>query len=136
MSYYSYTTGDVQIITALNAISEDTTSSAIDVTGAKAIAIQYTEAGSVNNRSGVLSVTISPDASTFSTCNMLIDNVTNTNSQTLTRVATKTRATVGTDIVWLSPEILGALVQLKVAVDVTDGASPVGTFTVKVIIYR
>ncbi len=99
--------------------------------GAKAIALIFTEAGTVNNRSGVLSVYVSVDGTNFYLYNMLIDNAANSNSQTLTRVASKTRAAAGTDVLFFDPETVGAITHFKVQIDITDGASPTGNFTVK-----
>jgi len=99
--------------------------------GAKAIMLTLTEAGSVNNRSGVATVWVSNDGTNFCQYNMLIDNLANTNSQTLTRVSSKTRASAGTDVLFFDPMTLGGITHFKVQIDITDGASPVGTFTVK-----
>jgi hypothetical protein len=124
---------NVKIITAHSAITETTTSSAIPVQGAKRIGIEFTEGGTVNNRSGVLTITGSLDGGTnFRDYNMLIDNVTNTNVQNLTRVASKTRAAAGTDILGLDMSI--PFTHIKAVVTITDGASPTGNFTVKVLV--
>jgi len=103
---------------------------ATPVVGAKAIAISITEAGVVNNRSGAFTFFVSNDGTNFTAYNMIIDNSTNTNGQTLARVASKTRNSVGTDIVFFTPETLGGITHIKVVPTITDGASPVGTFTV------
>jgi hypothetical protein len=65
---------------------------------------------------------------------MLIDNVANTNAQNFTRVASKTRATAGSDILWLDPATLGVITHIKNLVTITDGGSPTGNFTVKNVI--
>ena len=131
MDYHSYTKG-VNIKKVLHSAIEATkTSDAIPCSGAKAIMITLTEAGTVNNRSGVLTITISNDGENFYAYNMLIDNVANSNSQQLTRLASKTRAATGTDILFLDPKTLGAITHFKSKVTITDGGAPVGTFTVK-----
>jgi hypothetical protein len=62
---------------------------------------------------------------------MLMSNATNTNTGTLTRVASITRAATGTDICWLSPETLGSITHIKATLVITDTGTPVGTFTVR-----
>ena len=135
IEHYPYTAGDLQVVTPLDAITEDTTSGAFDISGAKAICIEFTEGGTVLNRSGVLTVTVSTDGSDFRAYSMLIDNIANTNGETLTRVASKTRAAAGTDVLWMTPETL-AFKEMKVAIDVTDTTTPTGNYTVKVTTFR
>jgi hypothetical protein len=102
-----------------------------EIAGAKSVGIQFTEGGTVNNRSGVLAIYLSYDGgSTFVLCNMLIDNLANTNSQNLTRVASKTRAAAGTDVLFIDPAALSGATHIKAQVDITDGAAPTGSFTV------
>lgn len=123
--------GTIEIVKAINAAVGTNTPAPIPCAGAKKIAIQLTEAGSVNNRSGVLTITASLDGGvSYQAYSMLISNAANTNGQTLVRVASITRATAGTDICFLSPETLGAITHIKATVTITDGATPAGTFTV------
>lgn len=131
--YKTYTGGVVDIWTAHDAITEDTTSDAVPIEGARKVMIVFTEGGTVNNRQADLTVTVSGDGTNFYDYSMLIDNTTNTNAQTLTRVATKNRAAKGTDLLFMTPPTLGGIVAMKVKLDVTDGESPTGNFTVKVI---
>lgn len=131
--HYTYSEGIVYTPTLLDAITEDTTSNAQLCAGAKRIGFILTEAGTVNNRSGVFTVTVSGDGTNYYAYNMLITNSTNTNAQNLTRVASVTRAAAGTDIVWMSPETL-TFTHFKVAIDITDAAAPTGNFTVTAII--
>ena len=133
--HLTYSKGIIYTPTLLNAITEDTTSSAQLVAGAKGIGIEFTEGGTVNNRSGVLTITVSMDGGTsFRAYNMLIDNLSNAITEGLTRVDSKTRNSAGTDILWMTPETLGGITHIKASIDVTDGASPTGNFTVKAII--
>lgn len=131
----TYTTGVVYRKTVHDAITADVLAAdavAQICAGAKAIALELTEGGTVNNRSAVFKVYISVDnGATFFQYNMIISNVANTNVQTLTRVASVTRSSAGTDIVFFDPATLGAITHFKVEVDVTDGASPTGSFSVK-----
>lgn len=116
-----------------SAITATATGAAINVVGAKRIGIEFTEGGTVLNRSGVLTVVVSLDGgTTFRAFSMLISNVTNTNAQNLTRVASVTRNTAGTDIIAISPEI--PFTHIKTVVTITDGGTPTGDFTVKVLV--
>ncbi len=104
--------------------------------GAKSIMLQLTEGGTVLNRSGVLTLYVSNDGEKFTAYNMLIENAANSNSQTLKRVATVTRAAAGTDIMWLTPETLGAITYFKAQIAITDGATPTGNFSLIATIQR
>lgn len=133
-----YTPGLVYLHTMHNAVEATVAIGAAKAqlcAGAKAIALQFTENATVNNRSGVLAVAVSVDGgSTFYTYNMLISNVANTNSQTLTRVASVTRAAAGTDVIFFDPDTLGAITHFKVSITITDGAVPTGSFTINAAI--
>lgn len=74
------------IITALDAVTATTTSSAVNIEGAKKVTLLFTRA---NHSSGSTAFTVdcSIDGTTFVATNKLIDNVTNTNAQMPTRVA-------------------------------------------------
>jgi hypothetical protein len=123
----------VEIETPLSAIIATATSAHVQVAGAKGVGIEFTEGGTVNNRSGILTITVSLDGgANFRAYSMLITNAANTNSQTLTRVASITRASAGTDICWMTPEILKGITHIKAVCTITDGASPTGNFSVKV----
>lgn len=104
------------------------------VVGAKHIVITIDEAkegtDAINNRSGAFTFYVSNDGVNFIAYNMMIDNVTNANDKTLTRVASKTRNSLGTDILFFTPETLGGITHIKVVPTITDGAAPVGLFTV------
>ena len=60
------------------------------------------------------------DNPTMSTLNLLIDNVTNTNAQQLTRVNGKTLAANGDAILWLDPNVFVTHLEVSVA-ETTDG---------------
>jgi len=129
----SYTSSVVYNPTLIDAAGSTESSAVMQVYGAQKIGI-YLTADSINNRSGVLTITVSPDGSNFYAYNMLISNAANANSENLTRVDSKTRNTDGTDILWLSPETLGGFTHIKATITITDGDSPAGTFTVLAII--
>lgn len=98
--HYTYSEGIVYTPTLLSAITTDTTSIAQLCAGAKKIGFILTEGGTVNNRSGVFTVTVSLDGgTTYHAYNMLISNAANTNAQNLTRVASVTRNSAGSDII-------------------------------------
>jgi len=134
-THKTYSGNIVYYPTLIDVVTETTTSSAQLVAGARGIGIEFTEGGTVNNRSGDLTITVSFDGGTnYRNYSMLISNTTNTNAQTLTRVASVTRNSAGTDILWLSPETLGGITHIKATVTVSDGASPTGNFSVKATI--
>ena len=133
--HFTYNHGIVYLPVLHNAITATTTSVAQLCAGAKAIMIEFTEAGTVNNRSGILTITVSSDGGTvFNAYSMLIDNSTTANTETLTRVASKTRNSAGTDILWLDPQTLGGITHFKAVITKTDGASPTGSFSLKAAI--
>lgn len=130
----SYTSGIVYRHTMMDAVTADVTSVPQKCAGAKSISLFLTEGGVVNNRSGAFTIEVSPDGDNFYAYNMLLDNVVNSNAETLTRVAGKTIASAGTNVLWFTPETLGSIAWFRVKLDVTDGASPTGTYTVKSLI--
>ena len=78
--------------TVLDAVTSTTTSSAIDIEGAKRVTLFLDQdfVGGTNLFSTTtFAVTVSIDDTTYITYNKLIDNLTNSNSQNLTRVASK-----------------------------------------------
>ncbi len=78
-----------KLLLIMDAIDATTTSDPIDIEGTKRIQFEFTRS---NHTSGntVYSVSFSVDGVTYVTANKLIDNVANTNAQTLTRVASAT----------------------------------------------
>ena len=115
-------------------IAATATGDAIPVAGAKKITVELVELATVLNRSGVLTITASVDNGVnFRAFAMLIDQVANTNAQTLTRVASKTRAAAGVDLLAVDIEKFG-FTHIKSVVTITDGATPSGTFNVNVLV--
>ena len=131
-----YTTGTLLVHTAHSEIEATATSDSMDISGAKKVMIVLTENATVLNRSGVLTITVSVDGENFYAYSMLISNAANTNSQTLTRVASTTQAAAGTDLVWMTPETLGGINYIKAVLTITDGGTPSGTFDVKIAVQR
>lgn len=106
--------------TLLSAVVATTTSSPFNIEGFKRVGLQFL-AASVSSGNGVFTVEGTIDGVNWVALNMLIDNVTNTNVQTLTRVASKTLSTNTSVLVWLD-DILG-LKAIRVKVTrTTDGA--------------
>ena len=128
-----YLPNDCRTVT-LDAITADVAEGSaeiIECAGATAIMIQIT-AADINNRQCDFTVYVSNDGETFEQYNMLFNNEINDETENLTRVATLNQTADGTDVLWFTPETLGAITHLKVVADVTDAGSPAGTFTVKV----
>jgi hypothetical protein len=122
------------LVTVADNATADTTSNPIDITGAKKVSIFLNEADEsvpINNRQVDLTVQVSIDGTTFVGYNLLIQNLTNANNQDLTRVATINRATAGTDVLYMQDFTLKSM---KVLLDVTDGASPKGYISCKVLV--
>lgn len=117
---------------AINAATSTTTSNKIWVGDCKRVAILLRGA-TMTSASGVFTFKggFGNDAGsdpTMTALNTLIDNVTNTNGQTLTRVASKTLTTAVDNFLWLSPET--PVTHLEITA--TLGSTDVGTLTAKV----
>lgn len=120
--------GTWSLHTPLNAVTATTTSSAVPITGAKRITWAFTRADH-SSGSSAFDVTVSLDGSTFVAFNKLIDNVTNTNAQTKTRVASSTLSSNTTKVYSMDLEN-DVYAEMKVTVtETTDG-----THTAKCII--
>lgn len=75
--------------TALNAVTATTTSGGIQTGLFGNVTIQFT-AASITSGNGVFTIDVSNDGTTWTAYNRLTTNVTNTNAQTDTRVASVT----------------------------------------------
>ena len=75
-----------QTLKLLDAVTVTTTTDEFSLEGAKRVSFQFTRSNH-GSGSSAFSVTVSLDGVNYVTYNKLIDNVTNTNAQTLTRVA-------------------------------------------------
>ena len=117
-------TPGVDIRTLHDAITATATSNPVACVGAAAIGVflNQTAAGA----GGTLTVQVSLDnGETYIDYNMLVSNVTNTNAQNLTRVASIATSGVGKVIAWFDLATLGAITHFKATLTVTAG-----TFTV------
>jgi hypothetical protein len=109
-----------KLITALDAVTETTTSSALDVKGAKKVTIMGTRANH-GSGSSAFSVTVSVDGTTFVAYNKLITNVANTNSQTHVRAANFTLSSNSSEFASMDLSV-EAFSHIKVvATETTDG---------------
>jgi len=104
---------------SLDAVVVDTDGDAVNIEGYKRVGVQLICADhSAGN--GVFTIEGTIDGTNWVALNMIIDNLTNTNVQNLTRIASKTLSANGSALVWLD-ELL-ALKAIRVVVDVTtDG---------------
>lgn len=105
------------------------TSNAQLCSGAKAIALFFTEASDSSAKEATLTVTVSADGINFYAYSMLISNTANSNAQQLTRIASIARQADGTDILWFTPETLGAINYFKAVVTI-DATAGDGVFSV------
>lgn len=107
-------------IHAINGATATTTSAAINVEDAEKITLFFIR---TNHSAGktVFTVDGSPDGTTYVTYNKLIDNVANSNSQTLTRVASYDTGTAnGAKFYSISPEDCFKWIRVT-ATETTDG---------------
>ena len=109
-----------KLITALDAVTATTTSSAIDIGYAEKVTLLFTRANH-SAGSSAFTVTGSIDGTTYVALNTLIDNVTNTNGQTLTRVASSTLSSNTSKIYALDLEQFGYEFIKVTVTETTDG---------------
>ena len=135
-THKSYISGIVYHPTVIDAVTDTATSSAQLVAGVRGIGIEFYSAAveGTQDRAGNIKITVSMDGgTTFRDYNMLIDNVVNTNVQNLTRVASKELTGVSSAILWMTPETLSGITNIK-AVFTRTTAGTNGTFTCNLVI--
>lgn len=108
-----------QKITVLNAVTADTTSGGVAVNNAGRLSIQLI-AAAISAGNGVFTVEVSNDNTNWLAYNRLTTNVTNTNAQTDTRVASVTLNSNTSAFVFFPPGDTFAYFRVKVDVT-TDG---------------
>lgn len=113
-----------------SAITATNTPVAIDMLDVDNAAIVITSAGTFNNRSGVLTATVSMDGTSYTTLNLLITNATNTNAQTIARVAATTAISTTSQVAIYGLDMLIPFRYIKLLFTITDGGSPTGNFTI------
>jgi hypothetical protein len=94
-------------------------SAAQDIEGAKKVVLVY-QRSSHGSGSTAFSATVSVDGTNYVSYNKWIDNVTNTNGQTLTRVASKSLDANGVGFLTMSPEDSFKYI-IVTATETTDG---------------
>lgn len=108
------------VLTPLNAVTATTTSEEIIIAGAKKVSLMLTRANHTAG-SSTFTVEVSLDGTTYVAYNKLISNATNTNAQTLTRVASVALASNTSSTVSMDLEN-DAFYSMKITVtEVTDG---------------
>lgn len=116
-----------QLLIPINAVTATTTSAPIDIKGAKRITLALTRADH-SSGSSALSVEVTLDGTNWVTFNKLISNVTNTNAQTLTRVASVSIGANGTVLATMDLD-QDVFSQMRVtATETTDGTHTVKAF--------
>lgn len=114
----------------LNAVTATTTSDGTSIENHQNVTLQFI-AASIASGNGVFTVEVSNDGTNWVAFNMLIDNVTNTNGQTLTRVASKTLSSNSSVVVALD-NFSWKMLRVKVT-RTTDGAYSAILFGNKII---
>lgn len=116
----SYSPEIYKVLTPINAVTATTVSDSIPIMGAKRITWQFIRA---NHSSGstAFSVEVSLDGTNFIAYNKLISNLTNTNAQTLTRVASVSLASNTNAVVSMDLECDAYLEMRVTATETTDG---------------
>lgn len=114
----------VKILTALDAVTATTVSSKLWIGDFDRVAILYRRA---DHGSGSTAFTVkagfaqlASDTPTMTAYNMLIDNATNTNAQTPTRINSKSLAANGDAMVWMDPSAPATHIEIT-ATETTDG---------------
>lgn len=106
--------------TLLSAVVATTTSAPFNVEGFKRIGLQLL-AASITSGNGVFTVEGTINGTNWVALNVLIDNVTNTNAQTLTRKASHTLSANGSALLFLD-ELVGLKAIRVVVTRTTDGS--------------
>lgn len=106
----------------LNAVTATTTSSDIPIAGAKKVSMRLTRAGH-SSGSSTFTVTGSVDGTNFIALNCIVTDVTNTNAQTITRVASVALSSNTSSLVSLDLTHLTLKAIRVVATIATDGSA-------------
>lgn len=123
----AYEKGTYKRIVLLNAVTATTNSAAALIQGAKRVTLQFTRANH-SSGSSAFKVQVSYDGTNWVDYNMLIDNVTNTNAQTKTRILTKTLSSDTVAICAMDLENFGAQLMRVVVTETTDGTHSAEAF--------
>lgn len=102
----------------ISEVNDNFTSEAFAVDQFKKVGIQMVASG-ISSGNGVFRVEGTIDGKNWVGLNTLVDNVTNTNSENITHISSKTLSANGSEIVWL---LVPALKAIRVGVNrTTDG---------------
>lgn len=112
--------GTFRVYTPLNAVTATTTSNEIPISGAKKVTLALTRANH-GSGSSAFKVQVSVDGSTYVDYNGLMEDLTNTNAQDVTRVTTITLSANGTTMARLDLSSMGFLGMKVVVTETTDG---------------
>lgn len=107
------------LVKAIDAKTADYTSDSIKISQADKVTFVF-QSSDISSGNGIFSVEVSIDGANWITYNKLIDNVANTNAQTLLRVASKTLSTNTLVFVSMSPEDVFEFCRVKLDMT-TDG---------------
>lgn len=110
---------EIEITKAIDAQTADKTSDAIKTKGAEKISLFF-KASSITSGNGIFTVEVSPDGTNWIAYNKLIDNLINSNVQTLTRVASKTLNSNTSVMVTMDPNDVYQFLRVKLDMT-TDG---------------
>ncbi len=132
MATESFAPQGYEVRTLIDGATGNKTSNALQVQGARKIALYIEQANTGGSEEGEFKVNVSLDGDNFIQHNMLLDNTSDTNSESLTRVSSKTLSADGSALLFLEPKTVGALNELKV--DLTVSNSDTAEFTAKVAI--
>lgn len=119
---------DLKVVHAIEDKTADYTSDAILIAGADKVSFVFK--GDVTSGNGVFAVEVSADGENWVSYNKLIDNVINSISENLTRVASKTVSTDTQVYVSMSPEDCYQFIRVSLNMT-TDG-----TYNAWVLIQR
>ncbi len=114
-----------QSTTAHDAITATATSESIDVSYADKVGIQFTRAAGAGNT--VWTVTGTVDGTNWVAISNLVDNVANTNAETLARSASVTQSSATSAVVALPPEF--PYKAIKVVATITTGGASTAVVT-------
>lgn len=106
-------------IKVLDGVTATTTSEAQKIEDAKKVILVVNRADH-GSGSSAFTATVSVDGTNYMDYNKWIDNVANTNVQTLTRTKTKTLSANGTDFMTMDPDDTFKYMKVKVT-ETTDG---------------
>lgn len=111
----------VHVTKVLNAVTDTTTAGAVNIEDAKKVMVVVKRADH-SSGSSAFTAEVSVDESNYITYDRFVDNISNTNGESVSHITTKTLAGDGNDFVVMSLEDVGMFKDIKVTVtETTDG---------------